>query len=595
MSANANPLRKVSVWPALLAGLCLMFVLVNARWIWLYRHAQPLDIDEAGYLSFAMIDYRALMAGGVSGWLQAIEAPSIQAPLTTALASLIFAISGPHVVAAFVVPVLAGVATIVATFFLARCLLQPGSALAAATLVATCPVVMNYARSFHFALPATATTTFALLCLIRSQRFANVPWALLFGLSLGLMPLARTMTIAFLPGLVLGAGIYALTGERARVRRFVILCAALLLAIATASSWLAFNGSYVFQYLFSFGYGKQASDYFGSGLPSDQYGPGRITLVWNACMEMLRNLVANIYLPHALVLLAGLVGTPALVAAAVKRQGVASVFRGALISPTLPVVVFIFESLAALTSSRNNGTAFFAPLIPAMLVAAVYVIANAFTGRAYIFMKRSCLVLICLTSAVPLLDLSWPLARIWAIKVPGLGGAIMTDGRGPIQQYEDAGGLAHIPGTPQPVDRREGNAWLALNVTTAGTVRSMSPPQGVVALGFRGFLYNANTVRLQILQSGFNDLNLVEVDPFETGDTQNGYHIWLTLGPASSSCLLLTLRESKEDIPPPVSKRLMEAAARQAGFTPLQDWPAPDGNIVTLWQRSSLPPACPRG
>jgi 4-amino-4-deoxy-L-arabinose transferase-like glycosyltransferase len=592
MFSKTSPLRAAMVFPGLVAVLVLVFVLVNARWIWLYRYAQPLDIDEAGYLIFTMIDYRGLNAGGLSGWLQAIEAPSIQAPLTTALASLIFAVGGPHVVAAFAVPVFAGMVTLVATYCLARCLLPQGPALAVVTLVASCPLVMSYARSFHFALPATATTTIALLCLVRSERFSNVRWVLLFGLSLGLMPLARTMTIAFIPGLVVGAGIYALADEGNRVKRLFALFCALLLAIVTASSWLALNGTYVFHYLFSFGYGKQAMQYFGLGKPPIEYGSSGTALGLSAWMEMLRNLVANIYVPHTLVLLAGLASTPVLIAATFKRHGCASVFRNALISPALPIVVFILEAFVALTSSQNKGTAFVLPIIPAMLVISVYVMTNAFSGRRYMFLLRTCLTFICLISTIPLLDFSWPFARTWAINVPWLGPAIVTDGRGPIQQYEDFRGSARTSGMAQSIDRTEGRAWSALSKTTSDILRTISNSQSVVAFGFRGFLFNTNTVRLQIILAGPEKISLVQVDPFETGDTQSGYYNWLMVGGASASCLLLTLRENKEDIPPPVSKRLMEAAARQAGFMPLQDWLVPDGNIVTLWQRHTSQPAC---
>lgn len=585
MTFSTRLLKPAVIWPVLLAGLALIFVLVNARWIWLYRHAQPLDIDEAGYLSFAMIDYRALIAGGLRGWLQAIEAPSIQAPLTTALASMIFAIGGPHVVAAFVVPVLAGVVAIVASYYLACRLLAPGPALAAAALVASCPIVMNYARSFHFALPATAMTTLALLGLVRSERFSNVRWALLFGISLGLMPLARTMTIAFLPGLVVGAGIYALTGEGRRVRQLVILCCALCLAIVTASTWLAFNGTYVFHYLFSFGYGKQSSE----------YGSGGTSLGWNAWMETWRNLVGNIYLPHALVLLAGLVSAPVGVAVAVRRCGLTSGLRAALVSPVLPILLFIIAALAALTSSQNKGTAFVAPVVPALIVISVYVIAKTWHGRLGRVLGGTGLALVCLIATMPLLDLTWKTAGLWTMPVPGLGGAIVTDGRGPIQQYETFGGLARIPGTTQPVDRTDARAWLDLNEITADALRPRSNTKSLVAFGFRGFLYNINTVRLHILLAGSDPASLVQVDPLETGDTQAGYHSWLTRGDASAACLLLTLRDNLADIAPAVSKRLMEDAARQAGFRPLHDWPAPGGNVVTLWQRQALQPACPAG
>lgn len=585
MSSIISLRRTSMIWHCLLASLILIFVIVNARWIWLYRHGQPLDIDEAGYLIFAMVDYRGLLAGGLSGWLQAIEAPSIQAPLTTALASLIFFVGGPHVVAAFAVPVLAGTVTIAATYSLARSMLSPKSALAAATLVASCPTIINYARSFHFALPTTAVTTLALLCLVRSERFSNARWALLFGVFLGLMPLARTMTIAFIPGILLGAAVHIISDYKICIKRVRNFLLSIFAAGITASSWLALNGSYVFSYLFNFGYGKNSAE----------YGSGGTSLGLSSWIETLNNLVGNIYVPHALVLLAGLASMAVLVVAAARRYGRAAALHHVLKIPALPIVIFLAGSLAALTSSQNKGTGFVTPLVPAMLVVSVYLITTAWKGRVYSFLLRTGLLLVCLISTVPLLDLASPLARRWPVTIPWLWQTIVTDGRGNIHQYEDFGGLGRIPGMAQPVSRTEGRAWVALNKSTADTLWLKTKAHSPVAFGFRGFLYNTNTINLQVLLAGFDLISLVQIDPSDTENTQAGYNKWLTTGQASTSCLLLTLREDKEDIEPSISKRSMEAAARQAGFVTVQDWPTPDGNIVTMWQRDMLQPACPAG
>jgi hypothetical protein len=66
-------------------------LVIGIRWIWRFRAGQPLDIDEAGYLSLSLQDCYALISHGrLRGYLSTIEASSVQAPLTAALAALLY-------------------------------------------------------------------------------------------------------------------------------------------------------------------------------------------------------------------------------------------------------------------------------------------------------------------------------------------------------------------------------------------------------------------------------------------------------------------------------------------------------------------------
>lgn len=578
-SAKKNRITNLFI---LMFGLIVAYVFINVRWIWLYRHAQPLDIDESGYLIIALLDHRELIAGGVTEWVHSVLAPGIQAPLTTALASLLFAITGPHVVAGFAVPVVAGVLTIAASYSLARRLLPPMVAFTAAALVAFCPVILNYARSFHFALPATAVMTIALLCIVRSDRFSKIGWAVLFGISLGLMPLARTMTIAFVPGLVVGAIIYAVMGQGDRMRRISILAGALVVALATAASWLWFNGVYVFAYLFNFGYGSKAAEY---GAKASLFG-------WTAWTDTARDLLGYIYLPHALVVVAGGVALCVLLWRTTRRYGVVGVFNRAVASPLLPIVACIGEVLVALTSSQNKGTAFIAPIVPAILILSVVLIHRARGGRPYPRLAGLFAAMALVVVALPMLDLAWRPARPWMVTLPWVSEVMMTDGRGPIHQYEDYGGVQPQAGPGQSRDRAGLKAWLTVNQTTAAVLRSVIHEPTSVAVGFRGFLYNTSSMRLQVVLTGADIINLIQIDPVETDGAKGGYQEWLGKGAASAACFLMTLRDDKEDILPSVLKREMEEAGRQAGFVPVKDWPVPDGNVATLWSRAVSRPSC---
>ena len=127
-----------------LAALTSLFVLIGARWIWLYRRGQLLDIDEAGYFLIALLDYHALVQGGIAGWFSAVFGASVHGPLTTALASLLFFFTGPRLIVGFGLPLLAGAGCVVATYFLGESVASRPVGLVSSVLVASCPVVLSY-------------------------------------------------------------------------------------------------------------------------------------------------------------------------------------------------------------------------------------------------------------------------------------------------------------------------------------------------------------------------------------------------------------------------------------------------------------------
>jgi 4-amino-4-deoxy-L-arabinose transferase-like glycosyltransferase len=384
-----------------LLGIVLVFLMINAAWIWLFRHGQPLDIDEAGYLGISIVDYYGFMHDGIRGFLEAIWAPSTQAPLTTALAGLFYCITGPHVIVGFAVPLLSGTAIIVATYFLGCSLGSRQVGLVSAALVASCPIIITYSRSFMFALPTTAVVTMALVALLRSDRFRHFGWASVFGVCFGLMPLARTMTIAFVPGIVLGALIYTIAEPADQRRRLLVLALSLLLALATAASWLWPNGRYVFQYLLSFGYGDHAAE----------YGPSQSLFDVAKWLLMARIVVSYVHLPHFLVMLAGLLSMLLLAGRSIALKGVSAFLRVVASSTILPIIVYVAEAVAALASSQNQGDAFLAPIVPAAIVLSVWSCRKLSRGTVYRSTIATVAAAIVVLGVVPSFGLNLRIAR----------------------------------------------------------------------------------------------------------------------------------------------------------------------------------------
>ncbi len=560
-----------------LAVIVAAFVAVNIAWIWRYRYAQAFDIDEAGYLGYAAVDYYGLLRGGLHGWTSAILAPSIQAPVTMAAASLLFIPFGPHPIVAFGVPLLAAAGCVAAAYALGRTIGSRPVGLLAAALTASCPIIVNYARSFHFSMPVTLVTTLALLAILRSRGFRSVGWALAFGVLLGLMPLTRTMTVAFVPGLALAAAAAALSDAADRARRLLLLAGSFAVALLAAATWLVPNGRMVAQYLLDFGYGSHAAEY---GPQVSEFGAE----AWQATAI---SLVQNIYLPHFMVLLCGFLALVAMAFGKALSAPVPVTLRHLRRSPLVPILLFAAEALTALTTSGNKGSAFLAPIVPALLAVSAWALWRVAPWRPVRAALATACAAACVMAALPLAWLDSPITREWVTPFPILGYVTVTDGRGNIQRYEANAGYG-ATGTSQPIDPAASRAWVQLSDWTSGHLAESA----IFAFGFRHALYNVNTVNLlHALRTG-HMLGARQVDPVTYPATIDGYQAWLH-DDAQDACVLLTSDQERGDFVPLVDQVLMAEAARSSGFVPGETWPMPDGQVITLWRHRSSPPGCP--
>jgi 4-amino-4-deoxy-L-arabinose transferase-like glycosyltransferase len=574
--------RIFSAGQALLLLVAIYFT-INARWIWLYRHNNLLDIDEAGYLSMAFSNYRSLAGSGLGEWFKSVLSPGIQAPITPALASLLFWISTPTILTGFAVPLLAGVVCVLSTYWLARCLMSAPSALLAAALVASCPLLTIYSRSFHFALPTTAVFTLALGCMLRSRNFASLLWASLFGICMGLLPLTRTMTIAFIPGLVVGAAVYTVSQRSALWPRLGVLILSLIVAIITAGTWLFGSASLVFGYLFNFGYGHQAAE----------YGSKQSIFSLRAWQNLAEIFLVNLYLPHTLLLLAGLFAACYLLVRALCSYGPRIAVNDLARSPALPLLLILAEAILALASTQNPGSAFNAPILPLAIVLSVWAIDCCFKNRIFRSISAFLAGVICLTATIPLADLLWRAARPWYVPLPGMGTATVTSGYGTIQGYvlnvinmDKKPNSDRSNNSMEPLTAKQRQGWMSLIDQSSQALRANPAAQkGGVAVGFRHHFLNPNTIRLASLIHGTDLYKLYMIAPLESEESVKGYVNWLSNKDPAGACLLLTFSGEQGAFMPAVSYELMEQAAKLAGFVPTQNWLAPTGQMLQLWKR----------
>jgi 4-amino-4-deoxy-L-arabinose transferase-like glycosyltransferase len=565
--------------------LLVLFSVSTLIWDWQYRRGQPYDIDESGYLTFSLLDFHALGEGGLVGWLRQVLAPNIHAPLTTALTTPVYLVFGPRLVAALIVPLAFTLIAIAATYGIARRVSDGSVARGAAILMASAPVVINYSRDYHFAASATAVTATALYCLARSDGLMHRGWAAGFGMAVGLMPLTRTMTVALIPGIAVAVAVTVIANAE-RGRRLVNAALSTVAAVTVSSLWLGVNGNgqQVWAYLTGFGYGT-ASAAYGTSHPLWSY---------RAWLGSLQTLAAYTYLPHLLLFVVGAIAFVALVIRGLlsggdsRRATLAREIRRAAQSRLMPLVSITALGWVALTSSANQGSAFSAPLVPAMCILAVWAL------RSVVRRPRWCVSIaigvVAVVAAVPSLPISWPLARTVDVTVPGLGGVPLASGRGVIHHYIE-GGTGLLDGHLQPGATETGRRWMRENQQTADRLAGQYGNRALVAFGFRHRLLNPNTVNLVQVAAGNAQIPLVMVPRESLDDSVDAYRAWLRTGTGATSCLLLTASGTISEIVPLVANDKMSSAAVAEGFEPTREWLLPDGRLATEWKRAEFCPA----
>ena len=532
----------------LIVGLLLLFAASTILWDWRYRHGQPYDIDESGYLSISLADFHSLGAGGLISWIKQVESASPWSPLTTMMSTPFYLVFGPKALAGLLSPLVYMLVAIAATYALARRMLPRPAAWIAVVLVASTPLVINYSRDYIFAAAATGVVAVALLCFERSDQMRSRPWSLLFGVAVGLLPLARTMAVAFLPAFAIVV-VLAVALHPKPVRRGLNAGVAVVAAVVTAASWLAVNGNgtLVWRYLTQYGYGAA----------SHEYGVQHSLLSYQAWLTTLRYFVAYLYLPHLTLFTVGAVLTLGLVVKYVARVGGPAV-PALLRHPLAPCVVLLAEGFTALSSSGNGGDAFSAPLVVPLSVISGWALWRVLGHRPRLV---AALVSIPVLFAVlPSLPVNWLFSGSWQVTLPQLGSTMVASGQGVIQRYE----ASDVPGTNTDAGQLAiGHAWVAANQLMADRIAAAAAPNAVVGYGFRHLMVNVNSINLV---RGFRDQPafLETMVPREqTGDTVAGYRSWLTQGQGAAVCVLLSATGLEDEMTPTVSGSLMGKAAQQ--------------------------------
>jgi hypothetical protein len=554
-------------WALVVAGGGLLLLALDAWWVATYRHGYPLNIDEAAYVTIGLNDYFALRDGGLQGWWEAIQSQAPNAPLVPALSSLLY-VAKAGVVEGF--GVLAGFMILLgfAIYGIGERLCGPRLGALAALVAMTAPGVLAFAHVYVFALPAAALLACAVYALLRSEGLRCSRWALACGVALGLMLLARTMTVAFVPGVVAAAAIGLAAREReprALARGLANLGLMLLATAAVAGLWYWRNLDPVVDYLTGYGYGGKSAEF---GAEHGLFSWSR----WTAVAEEMTE--ADLLLPLAAAIFAGLL---AALAAAVQRIRRAGDRRAALVElsrgDAFAVGVVAAAGYLALTSSRNAGFGFTLPL-SVLLIPLAAIALRRFRSAA--LPAAAALGLVAALNLGASTSLWEGLSQDRRLTLPGLSSLPWLNGL----NYALSDIRAQVPGPEARFAERD-RGWLrADRLLAAWLLREEGPP--VVAFASRSRILNTNTVGLAAVLQFQRPIPMAQLVA-DDGDSVAAYERRIEDPRYGQPQILITMSSAAGDYEPRVTQARAEAAARRLGFRQVRAMTLPDGRRLRVW------------
>jgi 4-amino-4-deoxy-L-arabinose transferase-like glycosyltransferase len=564
--------RDRRTWALGVFACAIVIVAIQVAWLIANRRGYPLDIDEAGYISIALVDHAALSTGGLHGFWHAIQVQTPNAPLVPALTALVYTVH-TGILASFAVTLGFLVLLVMAVYGIAAELAGPRVGALAALVTATSPGALGFSTLYVFALPAAALLACAVYALVKSDGLSRTPWALAMGVSLGLMLLARTVTVAFLPAVLLAVVVaVASRGREGLGRRAANTAVVVLGTVAVAALWYARNLAQVSDYLTSFGYGGQSAQY-GSDEPLLSLARWSRT-AHKAGFE-------SLHLPLFLALTAGLCALAVIVVIGVRRSGDRRAALGRLLrSRALSLAIVVAGGYVALTSSRNGGLGFSLPLVPIVIVLGLLALRELPRLRRPLAFVLAAIAALNLAAASDAFDF---VSKRRDVDVPVLGVVPVTDGEpavvGAVRQQ--------VPGPPLHFVSRE-RAWRDVEHELAGFLIAYAdghPPGNgpVVAFGTRNRLVNTNTVGLAALLWFRRQVPFAQLTTDQGGDTPAAYARYLSEPEHGQPNLLITASSAEGDFEPHVTQAKAEQAARSLGFRVVHTVRLPDGRILRVW------------
>ncbi len=595
-SAQMNVTRRTvrgAAWPpvAILASAMVVLVVVHLLWIERFRRGLPIDIDEAGYLGFALDDLRAFTRGGLGGLHDAVVAQRQFGPLVPLTAAPLLGMFGetPQVGMAVQSGFLAVLAF--ASYGLGARLAGRGAGVLSALVVLLAPGVFDFSRTFHFVVATTAMLALTVWALVESDQLERRGFVAAAGAAGGLLLLSRTYSVVFVPGIGIAALVLVCSRPRGRrVRAALNVGIAGVVAVVVAGWWYIPNVSTVWRYLTDYGYGARSKQYVHT-----TSSPLHVRF-WTFRLTQL--ISDGLYLIPFLVLVGAIAAWVVMRVRSRRDRDTAPSDRtrmdrvlemGAM--PAGSITIVLVATYLVMTSSSNAGTGFMVPLVPLVVVlGAAAIMKLPSPGRAVLVAVLACALLVI---AVGKTTVTGQVAQARCVTIPLLDCVSLTDGRGHIQRVVTAEGL-HMR-DPDAARRGPPGAWVRVARRAAEALHEAAGPSGlppVVFFASRDPLFNTNTVGLDWRELYGELLPVGQLRPDDGGDSIRNYLRKLADPAYGQPTFLFAADRGPYEFPPKVTQPRAERAAGCLGFHLQRTFRLPDGRGARLYQRQvPLPPA----
>jgi 4-amino-4-deoxy-L-arabinose transferase-like glycosyltransferase len=571
-----------------------LLVGVNVWWVHHYRFGLPFNIDESGYLQRAVAYQQSFHHFDISQIWHLWRQPDIVAPLLPIVGGLVGAVSPLSPWTLIDVQQVFYVVLVLSSYSLARALMSERLASLAALSVACTPGVLVSSHQFMLAEPAAALIALALAAQVRLGSFEHRGMVLLWGISLGLATLTRTMVVAMVVPLLF-LGVWQAFRQHINRRTATNLIIGVTICLAISLSWYINTWHVVYHYLTQYGYGSQASQYTGGGA----------TPLARRWLVRLRNLIdQDFYLPMGLAVLIMALGDGArtLSNRMIDRRQARSP------SPTnwqIWVLGFaIIGMFVVLATSSNSGSYFELPLVAPVIVGAFSLLQRMTISWKLVFAVSASSA--ALLSALDQFGAIPALASASDVTIAGQSivafNAQRADFAGPVAKDLDIGGVwwSNCGGATVTCfyGRHNGitvsylRSWITLNQTLESFLYRYSGHYGrtpVVFFAYQGPLFNTNSIGLQAQLDGRSlPIGALVPPPLKEGvslhdQLQSPEYGQPNIVLAASPRALLNRLRNPDGRTPIAETQSVLILLRSEGFSLVKTFTIPNASPIGVW------------
>lgn len=340
-------------------GLVIFFTINNINWAVKYFFPLPAWWDQALYLNTSLTNFKAWQGGGLLHLLNSVLYSSRHSaplfPLTTFPFYLIWGLSKNS---AYLTNSIYMFIMLLSTYLIGARLFLPKVGILAVFMLSTFTIFIEHSRIYMLDFPMAAMFTWSLFCLIKTESFQDRKWSILFGISMGLTFLTKTMAGVFYVGPILWVVFKTFKIKDRSKHKSINFLLSIATCTVVAGIYYLPNLKTILGYLFYYGFGKGSLDYYF--LDGDPFSiVGLLSNITIYPFVTISNIVSYpfLLLPIILVII--------LIAGSIKR----GIFSNIVSNDNGLLLVLVSSGYFILTLSPNKGIPkYLLALTPAIVI-----------------------------------------------------------------------------------------------------------------------------------------------------------------------------------------------------------------------------------